>query len=183
MKNYTTTILSHSPRPCELFLPPPGIFLACVTVDDGCRCVFCAINRKLKGGDGGFFASVSEPNSEPRTAGRKYNSPRQAAQRRSLGYGEKKGNGVRRSGAEEADSRIAPSIVRKSLALIQIKRAPVPARSVASLRSSPLSVGLRSVAGAPSLRAQFHFFYATQGYAADAAPPWAITLSPRVAGL
>ena len=71
---------------------------------------------------------------------------------------EKKANGARRSGAEEADSRIAPSIVRKSLALTQIKRAPVPARSVASLRSSPLSVGLRCVACAPSLRAQFHFF-------------------------
>ena len=86
---------------------------------------------------------------------------------------EKKANGARRSEAEEADSSRAPSIPRKSLALIQIKRAPVPARSVASLpasrlaalacyavarRSSPLSVGLRCVADAPSLRAQFHFF-------------------------
>ena len=95
---------------------------------------------------------------------------------------EKKVNGVRRSEAEEADSRIAPSIVCKSLALTQIKRAPVPARSVASLRSSPLSVGLRCVADAPSLRAQFHFFTIPK-----AAPlrglPWAIILSPRFAGL
>ncbi len=95
---------------------------------------------------------------------------------------EKKVKGVRRSEAEEADSRFAPSIVRKSLALTQIKRAPVPARSVASLRSSPLSVGLRCVAGAPSLRAQFHFFTIPK-----AAPlrglPWAIILSPRFAGL
>ena len=30
---------------------------------------------------------------------------------------------------------------------------------------------------------QYLFFAYTQGYAADAAPPWAITLSPRVAGL
>ena len=38
----------------------------------------------------------------------------------------------------------------------------------------------------PQLRCvglQYLFFVYTQGYAADAAPPWAITLSPRVAGL
>ena len=103
-------------------------------------------------------------------------------QQRNLGYKRKKGIGVRRSGAEEADSSRAPSIPRKLLAHIQIKSAPVPARSVASLRSSPLSVGLRCVADAPSLRAQFHFFTIPK-----AAPlrglPWAIILSPRFAGL
>ena len=49
-------------------------------------------------------------------------------------------------------------------------------------RSSPLSVGLRCVADAPSLRAQFHFFTIPK-----AAPlrglPWAIVLSPRFSGL
>ena len=103
-------------------------------------------------------------------------------QQRNLGYKRKKGIGVRRSGAGEADSSRAPFIPRKLLAHIQIKSTPVPARSVASLRSSPLSVGLRCVADAPSLRAQFHFFTIPK-----AAPlrglPWAIVLSPRVAGL
>ena len=120
----------------------------------------------------GYFASVSERNSKPRNAGRKCNSPRwSCVSSVTLGISEK-GIGVRRSGAEEADSSRAPSIPRKLLALIQIKSAPVPARSVASLpasrlaahayyavarRSSPLSVGLRCVANAPSLRARFHF--------------------------
>ena len=90
---------------------------------------------------------------------------------------EKKANGVRRSEAEEADSRIAPSIVRKSLALTQIKRAPVPARSVASLRSSPLSVGLRCVASLR--RSGLHFLFVLyrwlRGYAA---PPPATVFRP-----
>ena len=124
----------------------------------------------------------SERNSEPREAGRKCNSPRwSCVSSVTLGINEKKGIGVRRSGAEEADSSRASFILRKLLANIQIKRAPVTARSVASLRSSPLSVGLRCVADAPSLRAQFHFFTIPK-----AAPlrglPWAIVLSPRYHG-
>ena len=38
----------------------------------------------------GVIASASERNLKPREAGRKHNSPRQAAKRRSLGCGEKK---------------------------------------------------------------------------------------------
>ena len=42
---------------------------------------------------------------------------------------------------------------------------------------------LLSASSAPLRRPPIPFFVYTQGYAADAAPPWAITLSPRVAGL
>ena len=42
---------------------------------------------------------------------------------------------------------------------------------------------LLSASSAPLRRTPIPFFVYTQGYAADAAPPWAITLSPRVAGL
>ena len=48
-----------------------------------------------------------------------------------------------------------------------IKHAPTTARSSASLRSSPLYVGLRCVADAPSLRAQFSFFTLPRGSAAS----------------
>ena len=56
------------------------------------------------------------------------------------------------------------------------------ARSSASLRSSPLSVGLRCVANAPSLRAQF-IFISTPKAAPLCGLPWAIMLSPRFTGL
>ena len=42
---------------------------------------------------------------------------------------------------------------------------------------------LLSASSAPLRRTPIPFFVYTQGYAAVAAPPWAITLSPRVAGL
>ena len=76
---------------------------------------------------------------KPREAGRKHNSPEWSrASGVTLGINEKN-IGVRRSGAEEADSSRAPSIPRKLLAHIQIKSAPVPARSVASLPASRLA--------------------------------------------
>ena len=42
---------------------------------------------------------------------------------------------------------------------------------------------LLSASSAPLRRTPIPFFAYTQGYAADAAPPWAITLSPRFTGL
>ena len=42
---------------------------------------------------------------------------------------------------------------------------------------------LLSASSAPLRRTPIPFFVYTQGYAAVAAPPWAITLSPRFAGL
>ena len=124
--------------------------------------LYYAINRKLKN----RLRAVGERNFKPRKAGRKYNSPRwSCVSSVTLGISEK-GIGVRRSGAEEADSSRAPSIPRKLLALIQIKSAPVPARSVASLRSSPLSVGLRSGANAPALRARILGGEPTGGFVA-----------------
>ena len=57
------------------------------------------------------------------------------------------------------------------------KHAPVPARSVASLRSSPLSVGLRCVASRRRSGLQFLFvlYRWLRGYAA---PPPAIVFRP-----
>ena len=143
--------------------------------------VFFAWSVALR--DKSEFGERSERNSKPRNAGRKCNSPRwSCVSSVTLGISEK-GIGVRRSGAEEADSSRAPSIPRKLLAHIQIKSAPVPARSVASLRSSPLSVGLRCVANAPSLRARFHFFYHTQGCAATRLALGYCTFAPRCGAL